>query len=154
MFAMKYFSSLFLLFRSAIYGVTSFGLSCAHNIFPGVYAKITEDVKKWIKAVATGTQDECNSRDYFLWKKMKKSADFEEENFETEDEDQYNPGNIKTSQQRAKKNMDNNRTKIRTTKKPKGVNATNRKQSLKQKKENNLSYVRRLLALLQTQGKM
>ena len=117
-------------------------------MFPGVYAKITKKVKEWIQSVTTGTQDECN-RDYFFWKNMKKSADFEEEDYDSKDE--VNPVKIKT---RANKNVDNNRAKVRTSKKPKGVDAADRKQSLNQKKEDNLSYVRRLLALLRTQGKI
>ena len=123
-------------FRSAIYGVTSFGLSCAHNMFPGVYAKITKKVKEWIQSVTTGTQDECNaSQDYvdrIRLKKMKKSADFKSDDLDTKDEeDQTNRVNKKTV---ASNKVDKSRAD--------------------QKNEINLSYVRRLLALLQSQGKV
>ena len=87
--------------------------------------------------MTTGTQDECNaSRDYadrIRLKKMKKSADFKSDHFDTKDEeDQTNRVNIKTA---ANNNVDKSRAN-------------------QKKEDNNLSYVRRLLALLRTQEKM
>ena len=120
-------------------------------MFPGVYAKITENVKTWIKTVTTGTQDDCD-RDYFFWRKMKKSADFEADDYDSqeEEEDQSNP--IKIG-----KNVDNRRAKVRSSemsKRVKAVESAGGKKSSIPKEENDLSYVRRLLALLQAQGKM
>ena len=168
-------------------------------MFPGVYAKITDNVKKWIKDMTTGTQDNCyQSRDYFFWrgpqhlyalyhisdsdpsaktenclflkllniylsnnldnaarlKKMKKSDDFEAEDVKTNDDDQTNPIKIRTE---ANKNDDNSRAKVSKSKTSEGVdpnNSEDRKQSSNRKKENDLSYVHQLLALLQAQGKM
>ena len=138
--------------------MTSFGLSCAHHLFPGVYAKITENVKTWINTVANGTQDDCD-RDYFLWRKMRQSADFEADDFNSQDEeeDQTNPVEVNNT---PNKNIKQNKNaKVRTRKNSKGVQAdesvtVNRKQSLNPKRENDSSYVRRLLALLQAQGKI
>ena len=69
--------------RSTIFGVTSFGLSCGHRLFPGVYAKITLEVREWIKEVASRTQEDCSQgRDYGFWRNMKKSADVMTNDFE------------------------------------------------------------------------
>ena len=42
--------------RTAIIGVTSYGMICGSQI-PAIYAKITKEVTNWIKSVATGAQD-------------------------------------------------------------------------------------------------
>ena len=42
--------------RSAIIGVTAYGMICGSQI-PAIYAKITKEVTNWIKSVATGAQD-------------------------------------------------------------------------------------------------
>ena len=41
--------------RNTIVGVTSFGEDCGDPQYPGVYARITEEVKTWIQAIAMGT---------------------------------------------------------------------------------------------------
>ena len=45
-----------ILLRNTIVGVTSFGEDCGDPQYPGVYARIIEEVKTWIKAIATGTE--------------------------------------------------------------------------------------------------
>ena len=42
--------------RNTIVGVTSFGEDCGDPQYPGVYARITEEVKTWIQTIATGTE--------------------------------------------------------------------------------------------------
>ena len=46
----------YFLCRNTIVGVTSFGEDCGDPQYPGVYARITEEVKTWIQAIATGTE--------------------------------------------------------------------------------------------------
>ena len=54
------------MYRSAIIGVTIFGVGCnPRDSAPGVYAKITREVTTWIKSVASGTQDsDCDTEDH------------------------------------------------------------------------------------------
>ena len=92
-------------------------------------------------------------------RKMKKSADFEADDYDSQDEekeDQTDPLNIKNEANKKVKNS--RRPKVITSKTSKGVKAgesVDKKQTLNPKGEKNeLSYVRRLLALLQAQGKM
>ena len=124
-------------------------------MFPGVYAKITDNVKKWIKTVTTGTQDECNSsRDYMeRIRKMKKSADFDADDLDSKDdeEDKTNQENIKTG---ANQKLDTIRAVVRASEGDKPDDSVEKQQSSNPKRENDLSYVRQLLALLQAQGKM
>ena len=49
--------------RSAIIGVTTYGVGCNPSIStPGVYAKITREVKTWINSMTSGTQDsDCDT---------------------------------------------------------------------------------------------
>ena len=47
-------------YRNTLVGVTSFGSGCGDPDYPGVYARVTE-VKQWIQATVSGTQDSnCN----------------------------------------------------------------------------------------------
>ena len=90
---------------------------------------------------------------------MRKSADFEADDFNSQDEeeDQTNPVEVNnTTNENIKQNY---KSKVGTRKMSKGVKAdksvaVNRKKSLNPKRENDSSYVRRLLALLQAQGKI
>ena len=75
-------------------------------------------------------------------RKMKKSNDFEAEDVKTTDDDQINPV------------TDNSRAKVKTSEGVDPADSVDRKQSSNRKKENDLTYVRQLLALLQAQGKM
>ena len=59
---------LIVIFSSTIVGVTTFAEGCDREI-PGVYAKITEEAKTWIKSVAPGSQDsDCDQGDKAGWR--------------------------------------------------------------------------------------
>ena len=47
------------MYRYAAIGVSSFGntKNTLENRVPDVYAKVTQDIKKWIQGIATNTQD-------------------------------------------------------------------------------------------------
>ena len=52
-----YYEKLCIFFcRNTVVGVTSFGDGCGDPQYPGVYARITEEVKTWIQATAAGTE--------------------------------------------------------------------------------------------------
>ena len=109
--------------------------------------------------MASGTQDDCNRGggvDYAerrAWgrakrRKMKKSADFESDDNDSQDEEEDQTSPVKVG-----KNLEKGRVKAKSSEMSKGVKA-GKKQSSNPKNVNDPSYIRRLLALLQAQGKM
>ena len=90
---------------------------------------------------------------------MRKSADFEADDFNSQDEEEDQTNQVEVNNTPNKNIKQNKNSKVRTRKMSKGVRvdesvAVNRNQSLIPKRENDSSYVRRLLALLQAQGKI
>ena len=64
--------------RSTIVGVTTLGVGCDSKV-PGVFAKITQEAKDWIKSVATGTQDnDCDQKKKSGWRPVRMDKSNEE----------------------------------------------------------------------------